>query len=242
MALQQGLPLSLAADPALNRYAVRTRRWRVLGVGGGLFASAAWAYFPFHEGLRSWNPAVGLVVGWFAAGVLPEIFVRHRPATSVRAAALKSRSVRRYVSPTAWRWLAGSIALSAAAVAIRQVVTLRSTPTRADAAMLLSASLLLALVGIAAVWRVARRPHPAGGPNDVLVDETIRALATTRAVSGWSALQFIAAAYLAPTGYFPNADLVHRTIVVLALVGLTASWAWVPTRMVRRSTAQAIPV
>ena len=164
VALQQGLPQSLADDPALVRYVVRTRRWRLLGIGGGFFGSAAWAYFPFHDGLRSWNPAVGLVVGWFVAGVLPELFVRNRPSTELRAAALETRSWRRYISPTAWRWLAGSVALTVAAVIIRQVVTLRVAPSRADTAMILNASILLALIGVAAVRRIARRPQPAFSP------------------------------------------------------------------------------
>ena len=107
--------------------------------------------------------------------------------------------------------------------------------------MLLAASVLLGLVGAAAVMRIARRPQPAGSPNDVLVDEAIRGLATTRAMSGWSALQFIVAAYLAPHGYFPQSSFVHTTIIVLSLIGLTASWAWVPTRMARRATAKAVP-
>ena len=235
MALQQGLPPSLADDVALSRYAQRTRRWRLYGIVGGLVGTYAWTFFPLHDGRRSADALVGLVVGWFVSGVVPELFVRNRPSTGLRAATLENRSVRRYVSATAWRWLAGSVVLTISAVVIRQVVTRRIGPTRADTAMVLSASILLALVGFAAVRRIARRPQPAGGPNDVLVDEAIRRLATIRAVSGWSALQFIAAAYLAPEGNFPHAALTHNTIVVISLIGLIASWAWVPTRMVRRS-------
>lgn len=241
MALQQGLPSSLADDPALSRYARRTRRWRLYGTVGGLVGTYAWTFFPLHDGRRSADAFVGLVVGWFVAGVVPELFVRNRPSSGLRAAGLETRSVRRYVSPTAWRWLAGSLVLTISAVVIRQVVTLRIGPSRADTAMVLNASLLLALVAVAAVRRIARRPQPAGGSNDVLVDEAIRRLATTRAMSGWSALQFIAAAYLAPEGYFPNAAAVHNTIIVISLIGLTASWAWVPTRMVRHSVAVTVP-
>lgn len=241
MALQHGLALTLADDPALSRYAQRSRRWRLYGIVGGLFGTYAWAFFPFHDGLRSANPFVGLVVGWFVAGVLPELFVRNRPKSELRVAALEERSVRRYVNPTAWHWLAGSVVLTISAVVIRQTVTVRVGPSRADTAMVLAASVLLALIGATAVKRIAKRPQPAGGPDDVLVDETIRGLATTRTMSGWSALQFIAAAYLAPRGFFPHADLVHNTILVISFIGLTASWAWVPTRMMRRSSAVADP-
>ena len=241
MALQQGLPLSLVDDPALSRYASRTRRWRVYGVLGGVAGAYGWTFFPLHDGPRQSNLPVALFIGWFAAGVLPELFVRNRPGTDVRAAALESRSVWRYVTPTAARWLVGSGALTLAAVLVRQTVTLRVAPSRADAAMLLNASLLLAMIGTAAVRRIAKRPQPAGGSEDLAVDEAIRGLATIRAISGWSALQFIAAGYLAPRGFFPHADLVHNTIALISLVGMVASWAWVPTRIVRQAERQGAP-
>lgn len=241
MALQQGLPPSLLGDPALSRYASRTRRWRMFGVLGGVAGAFGWTLFPLHDGRRQSNLVVALFIGWFAAGVLPELFVRNRPGRDVRAAALESRSVRRYVTPTAARWLVGSGALTLAALLVRQTVTLRVAPSRADAAMLLNASLLLAIIGIAAVRRIAKRPQPAGGSEELVVDEAIRGLATTRAVSGWSALQFIAAGYLAPRGFFSHADFVHNTIAVISLIGVAASWAWVPTRIVHQAERQGAP-
>ncbi|MGB8860135.1 MAG: hypothetical protein WCC60_12800 [Ilumatobacteraceae bacterium] len=241
MALQQGLPRSLVGDPALSRYATRTRRWRMYGVVGGAAGAIGWTFFPLHDGRRQSNLAVALFIGWFVAGVVPELFVRNRPGGGVRAAALDSRGARRYVTSSAARWLVGSGALTLAALLVRQTVTLRIAPSRADAAMLLSASLLLAIIGTVAVRRIAMRPQPAGGSNDLAVDEAIRKLATTRAVSGWTALQFIAAGYLAPRGFFPHADLVHDTIVVISLVGVTASWAWVPTRVVQHAGLQGVP-
>lgn len=238
MALQQGLPMSLVGDPSLSRYASRTRRWRMCGIVGGIAGAWGWTFFPLHDGPRHSNLPVALFIGWFAAGVLPELFVRNRPGTEVRVAALESRSIKRYVTPTAGRWLVGSGVLTLTALLVRQTVTLRVAPSRADAAMLLNASLLLAIVGTTAVRRIAKRPQPAGGSEDLAVDEAIRGLATTRAISGWSALQFIAAGYLAPRGFFAHADLVHNTIALMSLVGVAASWAWVPTRIVRHAERQ----
>lgn len=238
MALQQGLPPALVDDPALSRYASRTRRWRAFGVAGGVLGAFLWTLIPFHDGRRHSNLLVALFIGWFVAGVLPELFVRNRPGTDVRAATLESRSIRRYVTSTAARWLAGSVALTLAALLVRQTVTLRVAPTRADAAMLLSASVLLAIISTAAVRRIALRPQPAGGSHDLAVDEAIRGLATTRTISGWSALQYIVAGYLAPKGSFPHAELVHTSIALAAIVGVIASWAWVPTRLVRQTERQ----
>lgn len=232
MAAQQGLPPQLALDAALTRYRKRTRVWRIIGVIGGIVGTIAWSVHvqPRHSNVL----VVALFIGWFAAGVLPELFVRNRKSTAVRVAALETRSVRRYITPAAWHWLAGSYALTAIAVGIRQVVTHRIGPTRAEAAGALCSSVLLALLGAVAVWRISRRPQPAGASGDVAVDEAIRSMATTRALSGWSALQFFAAGYLAPRGFFPHANLVHDAIVTVAFIGVCASWAWVPTRIVRR--------
>lgn len=232
MAVQQGLPAQLASDAALTRYRKRTRVWRIIGVVSGIVGTIAWSVHvqPRHSNVL----VVALFIGWFAAGVLPELFVRNRKSTAVRVAALETRSIRRYITPTAWHWLAGSYALTAVAVGIRQIVTHRIGPTRAEAAGALWSSVLLAILGAAAVWRISRRPQPAGDSGDVAVDDAIRSMATTRAISGWSALQFFAAGYLAPRGFFPHADLVHDAIVTLAVVGVGASWAWVPTRIVRR--------
>jgi hypothetical protein len=241
MALQQGLPLPLVGDPSLSRYASRTRRWRMCGVLGGIVGAWGWTFVPLHDGRRQTNLVVALFIGWFVAGVLPELFVRNRPGKGVRAAALELRSVRRYITPSAARWLVGSAALTIAALLLRQTVTLRAAPSRADAAMLLNASLLLAIVSTAAVRRIAKRPQPAGGSDDLAVDEAIRGLATTRAMSGWSALQFIVAGYLAPRGFFPHADLVHNTMGVISLIGVSASWAWVPTRLVRQAEHRGAP-
>lgn len=242
MALQQGLPRSLVGDPALSRYASRTRRWRTYGVIGGVAGAIGWTFIPLHDGRRQPNLVVALFIAWFVAGVLPELFVRNRPGRDVRAAALESRSVRRYVTPTATRWLAGSGALTLAALLVRQTVTRRVAPSRADAALLLTASLLLAIFAAVAVRRIAKRPQHAGGSEDLEVDEAIRSLATTRAMSGWSALQFIAAGQLAPRGFFPHADFLHNTISVISLIGVAASWAWVPTRIVRQADRQSAPV
>ena len=112
-----------------------------------------------------------------------------------------------------------------------------TAPDRRDAALLLAAALLVSTVGTVAVWRIATRAQPAGSEDDIVVDEAIRTMATTRAMSGWGALMFIIAGYLAPHGAAMErpSPTIHTIIVVAATVGALASWAWVPTRIVPRS-------
>ena len=59
MALQQGLPPTLADDPALNRYVARTRRWRLLSsdaISAGFFhlePASSTSIVPLHTAPRS---------------------------------------------------------------------------------------------------------------------------------------------------------------------------------------------
>lgn len=240
MSMQSGLPQPLADDPALLRYARRTRVWRAIGVCGAIVGSIGWAALRLGDNRTSVNFTVALFIGWFGAGVLPELFVRNRRATEQRAAALAARAPGRFVTPTARRWLTASYVGIVAAIVVRQVVTHRVAPSRADAAAILASCILLTVVGTIAVWRIARRHQPAAAPNDVAVDDAIRFLATTRAVSGWTALNFIAVVYLSPAGGFPHADLVHGAFRTLGAIGAMAAWAWVPTRLAPRRASSAV--
>lgn len=236
MSLQAGLPQPLANDPALLRYARRTRVWRAVGVGGAVVGSIGWAALHLGDNRTSVNFGVALFIGWFGAGVLPELFVRNRRPTEQRAAALAARAPGRFVTPTARRWLAASYVGIVAAIVVRQSVAPRSAPSRTDAAAILASCILLSAVGTIAVWRIARRHQPAAGSDDVAVDDAIRSLATTRAVSGWTALNFIAVSYLSPDGAFPHADLIHVTFRTIGGIGVMAAWAWVSTRLAPRRT------
>jgi hypothetical protein len=168
--------------------------------------------------------------------VVPELFVRNRTATEQRAATLSPRAPIRYLTPTARRWLVASYVGIVAALVVISVVGTRSTPARQDIVMILSASAALTAIAALAVWRIATRRQPATGPDDVAIDEAIRALATTRVVSGWTALNFLAATYLGPTGDFAHAGVVSSAFWVLGTAGALGAWAWVPTRINRNAT------
>ena len=183
LVLQAGLPERLVNDPALARYARRTRRWRlgiVLGVFGG---SYAWAVLATVVELPKPN-AVVVLVAWFAARLLPELCWSHRASSSTRLAVVEDRSPLRYVTPTARRWLTAAVALAAGCVGWSLV--LGPAPGRDDLVGIL-VSVLVATCGALAVWRVARRSYAAGTADDVVVDDAIRVFGTTAVVSGWSA-------------------------------------------------------
>ena len=118
LALQSGLPARLQHDPALVRYATRTRRARRwIVVGGLVVVMISDLVFDSHGG-----PVLGfptsLVPAWFAARIIPDLVVRNRAIGAVRVAGLSARSPTRYVVPTARRWLLGSFALALAGVVL----------------------------------------------------------------------------------------------------------------------------
>lgn len=236
MTVQVGLPAHLAVDGALARYARRTRRWRIGGIMGAFAGSIGWGILQLSGERTSVNMLVALFIGWFGAGVVPELFVRNRTPTEHRAAALSPRAPTRYLTPTARRWLVASYLGILAALVVISVVAERSTTARQDIVMILSACATLAAIAVLAVWRIATRHQPATGPDDVAIDEAIRALATTRVVSGWTVLNFIAVVYLGPEGDFENAGVINVAFTTIGSVGALAGWAWVPTRINRKAT------
>jgi hypothetical protein len=228
--LQTGLPKRLAHDPALDGYLQRTRRWRTFGVLGGVIGSILWMNL---SNTRNAITTTSLFVGWFAAGILPELFVRNRPDPTTRVALLEPRRATRYVTPSAWHWLLAAYLFTAAALVDHAIAGDFTTPSGRDMAMLVAAGAVLTIVGAAAVWRIGRRPQPAGTADDVRVDDAIRTLGTTRAISGWSALQFIIAGYLVPHGPYLGSPYgsVQTAFAIGVVVGVLGSWAWVPTRV-----------
>lgn len=237
MTLQTGLPPHLASDAALAGYARRTRRWRTAGVAGAFVGSVVWGVLDVAgDGQASVNTLVALFIGWFGAGVVPELFVRNRAPSEHRAATLAPRSPSRYLTLTAKRWLTASYVGIVAALVVISLATTRSTPARQDIVMIVTACAALTAIAGLAVWRIATRHQPATGPDDVAIDEAIRALATTRVVSGWTVLNFIAVIYLGPNGDFENAGVSNSVFATIGSVGALAGWAWVPTRIHRGST------
>jgi len=234
VALQAGLPNSLEQDPALVRYARRARRWRIGGVLAGIAVPAAWVMVTE----RKW-PVEGfgtIVAGWFVGGLVHDLFVRNRASAQVRVARLTARSPLRYVTATARRWLLASYALTGVAATLAIVIG-DPVSWRHDALPTVGTLVVLG-VGAIAVWRIAARPHPAADSDDVQVDEAIRAVATTRTVSAWTALQFTLAPSFLPSPLRAGWTFELVSIVGwLAVVGLLAAWAWVPTRLPARSSA-----
>lgn len=147
-------------DPALarDRHHGRRRLWDLVAWGDG----------------RVIGWPVALIVGWFAARIIPELFTRNRSATTVRVAALGSRSPLRDVTSTAMRWLAGGVVLTAVDVALSWWW---GEPLRSEVPV--AGSVVVAVCGSLAVVRIARRPQPAGSADDVAVDEAIRRIGTT---------------------------------------------------------------
>ncbi len=237
-AMQAGLPPSRGDDPALVRYARRTRRWRI---GGTLAAIAAMvAVATLTEG-RTAMPFQAAIVGWFAGGLILDLFARNRSTPDVRVAQLTTRSVLRYVTPTARRWLIASFGLTAVSAAL-SVIAGQPLAWRHDG-LPTAAAVLLAAVGSAATWRIATRPQPAGDAADVQVDEAIRMVGTTRTISAWTALQFSLATAYVPSPVRPDWWFEPAAVVSwLALVGLIAAWAWVPTRIPRRPPTPSMVV
>ncbi|MGH9272687.1 MAG: hypothetical protein ACRDZ2_15615, partial [Ilumatobacteraceae bacterium] len=163
-ALQTGLPASLQDDPALVRYTRRARRWRIAGVLAG------WWGLPLLWVVVTERPlpvtAMGgleyVIAGWFAGGLVHDLFVRNRTSAVVRVAQLTTRPPLRYVTTTARRWLLASYALSGAA-AILAIVAGDGMSWRRSA-LAAAGTLAVLAIGAVAVWRIAARPHPAADP------------------------------------------------------------------------------
>ncbi|MCO5328965.1 MAG: hypothetical protein M9961_02655 [Ilumatobacteraceae bacterium] len=229
---QAGAPPALANDPALVAYSRRVRRWRVAGALGGVAGAVVWLRSA-PAGSRSVNLYVALFIGWFAAGILPELFVRHRPPVPQRVADLQPRRPLRFVTSSARRWWLASVLTTVGALLLGAAPT-SPGPVHHDRLTVLVWMAVLAAVAVAAIVRITTRPQPAGTNVDIEVDRIIRQAATTRAMSGWIVLQFIGSWYLVPTRQLHGGWSVGATVVgVVATVGVLAGWAWMPTRMTR---------
>ncbi|MGI9029528.1 MAG: hypothetical protein ACR2HP_06020 [Ilumatobacteraceae bacterium] len=244
VALQAGLPDSLENDPALLRYARRVRWWRIGGVLAGWWALPAVWVAVTERPLPS-TPLGGFqyaIAGWFVGGLVHDLFVRNRPSAEVRVAPLTPRSPLRYVTATARRWLLASYALTGVAATL--AIAIGDPLSWRHDGLLTAATLVLLSVGAFAVRRIAARPHPAADSGDVQVDEAIRAVATTRTVSAWTALQFTLAPSFLPSPLRAGWWFEPTTVVAwLAFVGVLVAWAWVPTRLpARPPTANRAPV
>lgn len=234
MAFQSGLPPRLRSDPALAAFVRRTKRWRRIALVGGLLLPYAWILVAGDNGPYP-NFFVVFVAAWFAARILPELFARHRAAPATRVATLGDRSTSRFVPCTGRRWLVGSFVLAAAAATAGRVWP--AEPFREQLGPL-ALSLLVGVVSTTAVVRIAWRSHPAGHPDDVLVDDAIRVLATTTVIAAWAALQFLITLWMIPLdtigGDGPKAPAeLLIGLSYLPVGGLIAACAWVPTRVER---------
>lgn len=242
-ALQTGLPASLEDDPAFVRYTRRARWSRIAGVLVGWFVIPT-LWVVLTERPLPITPLGGYeyaIAGWFVGGLVHDLFVRNRASASVRVAELTPRSPLRYVTATARRWLLASYALTALAATLAIAVA-EPVSWRHDALPVVGTLAVLAVGGLA-VGRIAARPHPAADRADVQIDEAIRALATTRTVSAWTALQFALGAAFVPSPLRAGWWFEPATVVLwLSWVGVLAAWAWVPTRLPVRPSANRSPV
>lgn len=233
--LQARAPRHLANDEAIIAYSHRVQAWRWFGVMGGAIGWVSWLAFAPNQ--RSANLTVALFIGWFAAGIIPELFVRHRSPAARRVASLEPRRPLRFVTPTARRWWIASVTTTAAALLLGLARSVGDSDYADRRVTTLCWLAVLTVVATAAVVRITTRPQPAGTDDDVVVDNTIRQAATTRAVAGWIVLQFTAAGYLVPPmppGAWSNVATLQ---LYLAGLGALAGWAWVPTRIWGRQTS-----
>ena len=141
-AIQAGLPRSRGDDPALVRYARRTRRWRI---GGALIAFAVMvAVATITEGHTA-LPLQAMIVGWFAGGLVLDLFARNRSRAGRPRGATDDPLGAAHVTPTARRWLIASFGLGAAAAALS--IAAGQPPSLRRDGLALAATVLLAAVG-----------------------------------------------------------------------------------------------
>jgi hypothetical protein len=138
------------------RYLATTRRWRVIGLVGGLLTSVGWALS--QGGIRV--DFLTLFAGWFVGALIAEIRLARTSFGPRRAASLTARVPVMYLPRFAW-WLVPAMAAISVAVGIATaVVALRGATIGPTAWVLCGASVLIAVVVNGVQRRVLRRPQP----------------------------------------------------------------------------------
>jgi hypothetical protein len=218
------------------RYLATTRRWRVVGLGGGIAASVL-HYLPNEVRFD----ASIVFAGWFAGALVAEVRVDHLRHGARRAALVRARRATDYVGRATWALGPASavVALLTAGATLAGAATGRAAPDPTAVAWLLVA------VGIAVAVRlvqrrVLRRPQPLA-PHDVIAaDDAIRSRALHVLSAGGAALVLlcvfaqVAAAH--PVGV-RAADLSLLRGAFAILVGVVG-WSWA-TGSFRTSAAPA---
>ena len=218
------------------RYLATTRRWRVVGLGGGIAASIL-HYLPNEV---RFDTSI-VFAGWFAGALVAEVRVDHLRHGARRAALVRARRATDYVGRATWALgpVSAVVAVLAAGAALAGAATGRAAPDGSAVAWLLIS------VGIAVAVRlvqrrVLRRPQPLA-PHDVIAaDDAIRSRALHVLSAGGAALVLlcvsaqVAAAH--PIGV-SAVDLSALRGAFGVLVGVVG-WLWA-TGSFRTSTAPA---
>lgn len=234
-------PVGAAGDRILA-YLRRTRAWRVAGAVFGIGLTTGLRI----AGIDTVDLLTGLFVGWFAAGILAELAPGGRRREVRRVASLAPRTVDRFLPPFARSVLTTSSVGAALAVvfavAVRTVDPLThrvKAPPPWPAIVLGGATaILVSLVATLGLRRLLHKPYPVDDRELDTAEYAIRTAAVVRVVAGWAALLCIVTFRLslatldgtrAPWSWAPG------LLCLAGFFGIVVAWAWVPTRVVRRS-------
>ncbi len=231
-----------AARDCILAYLRRTRAWRVAGATFGIGLTTVLRM----TGTETVDLYTGLFAGWFAAGLVAELAPGRRRRGERRVASLAPRTVDRFLPPVARTVLTTS--LLGAALAVVFAVAARTmdplghrvkAPPPWSAIVLGGATaILVSLIAALGLHRLLHKPYPVDDSQLDAAEYAIRTAAVVRVVAGWAALLCIVTFRLslatldgtrAPWSWAPG------VLCVAGFVGIVIAWAWVPTRVVRRT-------
>ena len=185
-ARRQRLDVTATNGDQIIRYLATTRRWRATGFAAGYVLLITAGYL-LHQ-IGNLGVAV-LFAGWFTGTLVAEIRVVHLAHGTRRAASLRPRRPRFYLSGVAWALVpvAAGIAVVVAAGTAAAAALHRADPDWWAAVWLFVA---LATAGtVRAVQRlVLRRPQPLAAPDVLAADDAIRSRSLHVLAGGGTAL------------------------------------------------------
>ena len=204
------------------RYLATTRRWRVVGLGGGITAS-----FLLHLPNEVRFDAGVIFAGWFLGALVAEMRVAHLRPGARPAAVVRARRPSAYVGRGTWAAVpvAAVIALATAAATAAGAVTGRARPDWTATAWLLVA------LGIATAVRLIQRAvlHRAQplAPSDVIeADDAIRSRSLHVLAAGGTALVLLCVSAQVAASHPVGASLPDLQFARGAFAVLVGLWCW----------------
>lgn len=187
LALRESLPITVDNGPLVIDYLATTRRWR----GCGLLAvpvAAALSALVRDDSRGSVNVAIAFS-GWFVGAVIAEWRFAGPVGDGPRRASLERRTVADHLE----RWLRTSVAgLSSAASALTLSLFIAAIAVRPSVAPQLAGDVVIlalsALLIVAVVGRVVRRPRPETARDVRAADDALRHRAVQVLAGSWLAM------------------------------------------------------